>query len=111
MTEIKEGTELFIPAKSWRGGSAYTATVTKVGRKWLSLSNHGRVNKKTMLLDSCDTRQAFLSEAEWITDRDHKKLWSRFQKQISGHYGKPPATPEAIRKAAAALGITLDTVE
>lgn len=112
MTEIMEGCELYLPKERYR--NAQTVTVTKVGRKWLTLSNGERADKETLVLDQNhgSAPKLYQSEAAWQKEMGHNRLWGAFRSQVERTaHSRPPASEEAIRKAAALLGLPLNVVK
>ncbi len=110
MTEITEGTELYWPPE--RFAPERTITVTKVGRKWLTLSNRSRADCATLRVDTSSGSgvQLYRSKAEWEESKNHRRLWQDFKNSVERCYGTPPASKEDIKKAAAILGLNINAV-
>ena len=67
-------------------------TIEKVGRKWITLSNHERICKETLVADHNGFRsagKAYLCKADCEAEINIKKDWSSIRKYFDGQYSKP----------------------
>ena len=95
------GQELYFESKHGRSG---TVTITKVGRKWLELSNHRRVDKDSLCADYGS--RCFLSEAQRRADLEREAAWQHLRTALP--YTAPPTvTDDDIKAAARLLGVEL----
>lgn len=113
MTDITEGTQLYVPKERWT--PAKMVTVTKVGKKWLTLSDCTRADKNTLCRESsrgpANGMRLYRSEEDWKNHIKHIGLWRAFKKEVDKFYSNPPAPPGAIHRAAAALGLSLSMTD
>lgn len=101
------------------GSPSQEIEITKVGRKWLTVwtvgersHEFGRVDAETLRYDTNCTPpgQVWLSREECETRRAREQAWESFQMAVRDEYRIPNnATVESIHKAAAILGLTLET--
>lgn len=87
------------------------ATVTKLGRKWASLSRKGynrelKLNLETLTVNDGQHR-AWLSPAAYTDDKALHAAWRDFCRAVADVYYRPPSwlSLEAIKEARAKLGL------
>ena len=105
---------------------ALPVTVGKCGRKWAEITRSApswsgvvacRMDLDTLTVENSSVR-CYRSEAEWQADHDRivaeketNRVWKKFTDKVSKTFwiGRPEnANADAIRQAAALLGIALD---
>ena len=78
-------------------------TVTKVGRKWISLSNHARIDKTSLIADGGEYMppgRCYLSKSEYEAEIALSRAWQKFRMDIGSMYQIPKnATVEGIANA------------
>jgi len=91
--------------------------ITKVGRKWLTVwtvgehsHEFGRLNAETLSLkmNSTPPGRVWISREECETRRALERAWRSLREAI-GYLPTRTATVEGVHKAAAILGLTLET--
>ena len=111
MADFAVGWKLwYVPIR--RHGEPCEVTVTKIGRKWAELDNHHRLNMETMMVMRGDYHcgDCHASQAEWEAQQERHKIWRVFRDNID--YAPPgDVTTDAIRQAAALLGIAMPQKE
>lgn len=107
-TAITEGSEFYFVPKSRYRAREYL-TVTKVGRKWLTLSNGERADKVTLELeDGWNTGRLYPSQEQYQAIQAAEDLWRAFRAVISQRWGVPKGIAEKdIRHVAGLLKIEL----
>lgn len=83
----------FVPADWYRKRQGYEVTVLKIGRKWVQISHHLRIDIKTMWVDGkgyASPGRCWLSEAEWWSEQCRQLAWSQFHSDVRNHHGGPP---------------------
>jgi hypothetical protein len=95
-------------------GKPSAVTVEKVGRKWVSLSNHRRVGQGSDRLDNPSGVGAiagtvYESEAAYQATVARLRAWERFRCAVERQW-RPEPIPgvEAIAEAARLLGLKID---
>lgn len=84
-----------------KNGSA--VTVTKVGRKWLSLSNGERIEADTLVADGrgyAAPGRCWLSEDHWLAEVSRRAAWNDLRALLERQYAAPDGLSEVeIRQA------------
>ncbi len=91
-----------------RHGAPCDVTVTKVGRKWVTLSNYRRVLADTLMVEADSQTRCYLDRTAHEADMALGAVWREFLRQLNPSYRAPPGmTIERIQQAAELLGINL----
>lgn len=97
-----------------RRGESFEVEITKVGRKWLELkkagtvaSSAGRADMETLEVDRSRAR-LYRDKTEHERQVELSALWRSLREAI-GYSPTRTATVEGVHKAAAILGLTLET--
>lgn len=80
----------WVPAQ--RRGTPHAVNIKAVGRKWLQLDNHERVDIKTLFADGGDYSspgRCYLSEEAWRADVALCVAWDELRLTMSRHYVPP----------------------
>lgn len=88
----------------------HEVTVASVGRKWATLTNRTRVDMGTMQVEYTGYGwhgQCWLSRAEWEAEEYRQRAWRLIREAIGYRDAPSDISTDAIRQAAALLGITL----
>jgi hypothetical protein len=114
-TDLKPGDKLFFEGShNYNGaGTLREVTIASIGRKWINFDGReARADKETLWADGGEYSSSgryWRSEAEWKDHGERCLVWGRFSKIMYNRlYGTPKASTEAIRQAAALLGVELD---
>lgn len=117
--ELKVGDGLFITKSRMRTNDELLlepVTVTKVGRKYLTVTTQGRWANEAQFekvsgyenVDSNYARQLVISEYQWLADRKRDAVWSKFMYEVRNIYGGTNVDEANIREAAKLLNIKLE---
>lgn len=97
---FKVGQELYVPRKAVGFKSPYPVTITKIGKRWLSLSNNHRADIDTLSVDGgaySSPAICYLSIEAIKGDSLLKSAWDDFKLDVYHHGGIPEGlTVEAI---------------
>lgn len=95
----------FVPHR----GAPREVTITSVGRKWAYFGRHDQIRMETMAVqwDGFDHGRVYLSEADYEAERAADNIWAALYRKILPRSRPPGITADAIRQAAALLGIEL----
>jgi hypothetical protein len=95
---IEVGQELYYVPRDGRQ-KPYSVTVTKVGRKWAETSSRGlRFGVSDFIVDGgnySSPGRVYLSEADWIVERDRRAAWVEFRSKVDRLYSCPEHLTEA----------------
>jgi hypothetical protein len=101
----------YVPA-DMRWSKPREVTITKIGRKWITLGNFGRIDIKTLHVDAgaySSPGRCYLSQEDYETERSADAAWHELREAIGRLYRRPSNLPiSAIRQAAALLGIEIE---
>lgn len=92
-------------------GKPYTATITKIGRKWATIIQYGRpqkVDMKSLWLDGGEYSSpgaAYLSEQEYRDEEERKKYWLSLYRRLS--HTPPACKLETMKQIADMLGMDI----
>lgn len=107
---MREGQTLWYVPADMRWSKPREVTVTKIGRKWATLGNFGRVDITTMYVDGGDypsPGRCYLSKEDYEVALSADRLWRKLVEKI-GYKNRPmDVFADAIRQAAALLGVDL----
>jgi hypothetical protein len=101
--KLEVGQTLYQPPSNIRGNGR-TMTVTKIGRKWVTLRFGERCTIDTLHLD-CGVyihQQLWLSESDYLQSIALSRAWQTLNRDMSARM-KPGVTLEAINQARALL--------
>ena len=102
-TKLVVGQQLYFVPTDQRDGKPRFVTVTRIGRKWATLSRYERVDMETLVVDGGDFMspgQCYLSEADYLNEVAVNKAWSRLEGAIRYRFSPPAGiTIEDIRQA------------
>lgn len=90
-----------------RSGQCQIVTITKVGRRWLKISNGYRVDAKTLIADGgayASPGRCFFSREERDKELARKKAWANLRKSLSW-LAPDDVSAEDIERAARLLGL------
>lgn len=97
----------FVPSDKRNEDQACAVTVTHVGRKWASISNHERIEIDTLIADPgryVSAGRCWLSQQDWEAEKNRRRAWDELRDFIGRRYGAPEHLSEgAIRHAMALL--------
>ena len=102
------GQELWFVHRERRSGVPHAVTVTKVGRKWASISEWGiRIDIETMVADGgglSSPGRCWLSREAWEQEEERQKAWGRLREFFNRRWSAPDGISiDAIRQATALL--------
>lgn len=97
-----------------RRGSSQEVTIEKIGRRWATLAPHwcGRIDITTLAVGGgqyTSPAQCYLSEGAYTKWRTDLELWFLFRRLLD-RTTMPQGGADAIRQAAALLGLELEGV-
>ena len=94
---------------SSRNGRGEAVTITRVGRKWLELSNGHRVDKARLVADGrghSSPGTAYLSRTDREANVRLHEAWRRLQNQMAVTQPGEGVTAERVAEAARLLGVS-----
>lgn len=105
----------YVPADGRDAHRSRYVTVTSIGRKWADLDINSRVNLETLWMEARrgypSNGQCYVSKEAYEEEVGRQRLWRSIRDAI-GWSAPSGITTDAIRQAAALLGIQLpDTKE
>lgn len=88
-------------------GGKTPVTITKVGHKWLTLSNAYRADRETLIVkkDYGSHVKVYLSEQAYALEVERDQLWTAFRRATERRW---QGTAEQVRAAAVILGLTIE---
>lgn len=94
-----------------RGSTTKEAvTITKIGRRWMDISNGHRIDKQTLWADSgnyTSPGMCYASEADYLAKIEAERLFLLLARRM-GYHPQSGVTADDIRAAAALLGLDLE---
>ena len=107
---LEVGQILFIvPSRHY--GKPYTATITKIGRKWATIVQYRRpqkVDMQSLWLDGGEYSSpglAYLSEQEYRDEEARKEYWINLYRRLS--HTPPACKLETMKQIAELLGMDI----
>jgi hypothetical protein len=94
------GQELWYVPRWGRLSECHAVKITKIGRKWLELSNGLKADVKTL---KSFQDQLYLSEADHAKERAMQAAWNALERRMSN--AKPSVTVRRIKLAEKLLGL------
>lgn len=83
-----------------RMGPPSEVAIVKVGRRWLTLSNHKRVDRETLIEDSDAPGLCYLSKAAHDAVEERQQAWSELKRRLWDSHNIPPdLSAQDIRRA------------
>jgi hypothetical protein len=113
MADLTVGQTLwYVRHDNSRPSTGYEVVVTRVGRKWATLKDCGRIDKSTLWRDGegyAPPGRCWLSKDAWEQEKRVASAWDDLCRRISGAWRRRPdsVTVENIAAAAALLGIEM----
>lgn len=87
---VKVGDSLWYnPSDRQRGTDCGWIKIHKVGRKWITLINGVRVDRRTMITDEWPAGKCYLSEEACLADVRMNMLWKQFVSRVSFRLNRP----------------------
>jgi hypothetical protein len=87
--------------------------VIKIGRRWIDLSNHQRIDRETLQADGkgyASPGRCYASEAAHHQEQEMFRLWDAFRNGVSRQYRPPTSlTLEGLKRAMGLLGFPVET--
>lgn len=110
MADYQVGQELYFVPNSMvsRRESPHTVTITKVGRKWLTLSNYYRVDRDDLRADGgnySSPGRCWLSQEEYEKACRLALAWEQFKLHLQNIPRPAMLTLDKIREARRVLGM------
>lgn len=109
MSAFAVGDKLWMVPSQRYMGDAREVTVTKVGRKWLTLDNGYRASAADMWLDGggyTSPGSCYASRAAWEAHKELCDAWEQLRRDVDRERRPPPGvTAQLIWHARASLGL------
>jgi hypothetical protein len=90
--EFKVGQSLwFAPSARW-AGAPRSVVISKVGRKWITLGDEGRMDPETMRMDGegfSSPGRCYLTRQDWEDAVARRDAWDRVWKMIYNQHSVP----------------------
>lgn len=107
--KLTPGQTLWWVPRNNRYREPFEVTVTKVGRKWIHLDNHHRIDAETLEADGAGYSPpgvCYLSQGAYESETALNQAWRSLQQDL--HLLRAPAgiTVEKIREARELLGLS-----
>lgn len=99
----------YVPREKRNVWQAREVTVEKIGRKWASISHGRRIDLEDWRVDGgqySSPGRCYSSKEAWDAERARNMIWRTLRDNID-HTPPEGITTDAIRQAAALLGIQL----
>lgn len=106
-SDFTVGQKLFYVGRN-NAQSKQEITISGVGKKWLTIDNHLRLDIETLIADGGDYTPpgaAYLSEQDYLDLLALQGAWLHFKSLLSSHRVPEDVTIEKINQAKAILGL------
>lgn len=105
----KVGDKVFVVDTRTRIHDGYYLTITKKGRKWITLNHDSRIDINERYIDDgqyTGYERVYLSEKDWQDELAAEAAWNELKTKVENHYTLPPTTSaDKIKEALKLLGL------
>ena len=105
------GQQLWYQPAHWgaRETKGYLVTITKIGRKWLTVGRNLRVDKETLIADGGEYASpggCYLSEADYYDAKNLDHQWAQLLHDIPRYTRPAHITIDQIKQVRCVLGLS-----